>query len=138
MMEKFVYLFDEGNGNMRDLLGGKGANLAEMTRIGLPVPFGFTITTQACSAYYEAGKKIPKLVETQTIEALNTLEDKMGKRLGDPQRELLFNYISLWDLKRREHTSERSHSSSPKPKTKSESSIRQEYPCRLNPSQTAN
>ena len=57
-MKKFVYLFNEGNSDMKELLGGKGANLAEMTNIGLPVPFGFTISTQACNDYYEAGKKI--------------------------------------------------------------------------------
>ena len=57
-MRKFVYLFNEGNSEMKELLGGKGANLAEMTNIGFPVPFGFTISTQACNDYYEAGKKI--------------------------------------------------------------------------------
>ncbi|MBS4193309.1 pyruvate, phosphate dikinase [Bacillus sp. FJAT-49705] len=84
-MRKFVYLFHEGQGNMKDLLGGKGANLAEMTRIGLPVPYGFTITTEACNAYYEANKTIPSLVEQQTLEALSRLEEKMGKKLGDPE-----------------------------------------------------
>lgn len=73
MMEKFVYLFHEGHGEMKELLGGKGANLAEMTRIGLTVPYGFTITTQACNAYYEAGKAIPSLVEIQSLEALSRL-----------------------------------------------------------------
>ncbi|QED46432.1 pyruvate, phosphate dikinase [Cytobacillus dafuensis] len=84
-MRKFVYLFHEGQGNMKDLLGGKGANLAEMTRIGLPVPYGFTITTEACNAYYEAEKTIPSLVEQQTLEALSRLEEKMGKKLGDSE-----------------------------------------------------
>ena len=93
-MDQFVYLFNEGNGNMRELLGGKGANLAEMTRIGLPVPYGFTITTQACNAYYEASKIIPTLVEKQTLEALSRLEDKMGKKLGDPQDPLLVSVRS--------------------------------------------
>ncbi|ULT55145.1 pyruvate, phosphate dikinase [Neobacillus drentensis] len=93
-MEKFVYLFQEGQGNMRDLLGGKGANLAEMTRIGLPVPFGFTITTQACNAYYEASKTIPTEVEKQTLEALSRLEEKMGKKLGDPNNPLLVSVRS--------------------------------------------
>ncbi|MCM3571480.1 pyruvate, phosphate dikinase [Neobacillus mesonae] len=93
-MEKFVYLFHEGNGNMRDLLGGKGANLAEMTKIGLPVPFGFTITTKACNAYYESGKTIPSLVEQQTLTALKALEEKMGKKLGDPQNPLLVSVRS--------------------------------------------
>lgn len=93
-MEKFVYLFHEGHGNMRDLLGGKGANLAEMTKIGLPVPFGFTITTQACNAYYEASKTIPAEVEKQTLEALSRLEEKMGKNLGDPKNPLLVSVRS--------------------------------------------
>lgn len=93
-MDKFVYLFDEGHGGMKDLLGGKGANLAEMTKIGLPVPFGFTITTQACNTYYESGKSIPDLVEKQTLEALNRLEEKMGKKLGDSQNPLLVSVRS--------------------------------------------
>jgi pyruvate, orthophosphate dikinase len=93
-MEKFVYLFHEGHGDMKELLGGKGANLAEMTRIGLPVPYGFTITTKACNAYYEAIKTIPTLVEKQTLEALNHLEEKMGKKLGDPQNPLLVSVRS--------------------------------------------
>ncbi|MEH7108536.1 pyruvate, phosphate dikinase [Bacillus sp. JJ1764] len=93
-MEKFVYLFHEGNGNMKELLGGKGANLAEMTNIGLPVPYGFTITTQACNAYYESGKTIPTLVEKQTLEALLRLEEKMGKKLGDPKNPLLVSVRS--------------------------------------------
>lgn len=93
-MEKFVYLFHEGNGNMKGLLGGKGANLAEMTRIGLPVPYGFTITTQACNAFYEASKTIPTFVEVQTLEALTLLEEKMGKKLGDPKNPLLVSVRS--------------------------------------------
>ncbi|WP_066371030.1 pyruvate, phosphate dikinase [Neobacillus fumarioli] len=93
-MEKYVYLFHEGNGNMRDLLGGKGANLAEMTRIGLPVPYGFTITTEACNAYYESNKSIPALVEMQVLEALTHLEEKMGKKLGDPENPLLVSVRS--------------------------------------------
>lgn len=93
-MEKFVYLFHEGNSNMRDLLGGKGANLAEMTRIGLPVPYGFTITTQACNAYYEDGKNIPDLVKNQVIDALKILEEKMQKKLGDPANPLLVSVRS--------------------------------------------
>ncbi len=94
MVGKFVYLFHEGNGKMRDLLGGKGANLAEMTRIGLPVPYGFTITTQACNAYYESNKTVPGLVEQQTLEALARLEEKMGKKLGDPKNPLLVSVRS--------------------------------------------
>ncbi|MFD0826034.1 pyruvate, phosphate dikinase [Neobacillus sp. M.A.Huq-85] len=93
-MEKYVYLFHEGNGEMKELLGGKGANLAEMTRIGLPVPYGFTISTQACNAYYDSGKKIPVLVEAQALEALSRLEEKMGKKLGDAQNPLLVSVRS--------------------------------------------
>ncbi|NRD80231.1 pyruvate, phosphate dikinase [Bacillus sp. BRMEA1] len=93
-MEKYVYLFHEGNGDMKELLGGKGANLAEMTRIGLPVPNGFTITTQACNAYYESNKNIPTLVEKQTLEALSRLEEKMNKKLGDPKNPLLVSVRS--------------------------------------------
>lgn len=94
MVEKFVYLFHEGNGNMKETLGGKGANLAEMTRIGLPVPYGFTITTQACNAYYDAGKTITALVESQVLGALCTLEEKMGKKLGDAENPLLVSVRS--------------------------------------------
>ncbi|WP_394232371.1 pyruvate, phosphate dikinase [Niallia oryzisoli] len=93
-MSKFVYLFNEGNSNMKELLGGKGANLAEMTNIGLPVPFGFTISTQACNDYYEAGKKISQYVEEEILAALKTLEDKTGKRLGDPANPLLVSVRS--------------------------------------------
>ena len=82
-MTKFVYLFNEGNSGMKDLLGGKGANLAEMTNIGLPVPFGFTITTEACNDYYVAGKKISDQVKEQILAALDTLEKNSGKKLGD-------------------------------------------------------
>ena len=93
-MQKFVYLFHEGNSEMKELLGGKGANLAEMTRIGLPVPYGFTISTQACNAYYESQKMIPSDVESQVLEALCTLEEKMGKKLGDPTNPLLVSVRS--------------------------------------------
>jgi pyruvate, orthophosphate dikinase len=94
IMEKFVYLFHEGNGNMKETLGGKGANLAEMTRIGLPVPYGFTISTQACNAYYDAGKTIPSIVESQVLGALTNLEEKMEKKLGDPENPLLVSVRS--------------------------------------------
>lgn len=93
-MSKFVYLFNEGNSEMKDLLGGKGANLAEMTNIGLPVPFGFTISTQACNDYYEAGKKISQYVEEQILAALNMLEEKSGKKLGNPKNPLLVSVRS--------------------------------------------
>ncbi|WP_053366759.1 pyruvate, phosphate dikinase [Bacillus sp. FJAT-27245] len=93
-MKKFVYLFNEGNSEMKDLLGGKGANLAEMTRIGLPVPFGFTISTEACNAYYESGENIPHEVTDQVLEALRKLEGEMGKKLGDPSNPLLVSVRS--------------------------------------------
>jgi phosphoenolpyruvate synthase/pyruvate phosphate dikinase len=78
-MTKFVYLFNEGNSEMKEILGGKGANLAEMTRIGLPVPFGFTISTQACNNYYEAGKQISEEVKEQILSALATLEEEIRR-----------------------------------------------------------
>lgn len=93
-MQKFVYLFNEGNSSMKELLGGKGANLAEMTKIGLPVPDGFTISTEACTAYYEEGKTIPPEVKAQLLEALSNLEDKTGKKLGDPKNPLLVSVRS--------------------------------------------
>ena len=77
-MNKFVYLFNEGNSEMKEILGGKGANLAEMTSIGLPVPFGFTISTQACNNYYEAGKKISEEVERTNLAALANIRRKYG------------------------------------------------------------
>ncbi|MHC0035597.1 pyruvate, phosphate dikinase [Pseudoneobacillus sp. C159] len=93
-MSKFVYLFNEGHSGMKDILGGKGANLAEMTNIGLPVPFGFTISTEACNAYYEAGKQIPAEVTAQVLEALSTLESKTGKQFGNPENPLLVSVRS--------------------------------------------
>src|ERR1700730_3052140 len=87
--KKWVYLFEEGNKDMRDLLGGKGAGVAEMTRAGLPVPPGFTITTEACNAYYASGKKFPDGMWDQAIEALHHVEEKTGKKLGDPKNPLL-------------------------------------------------
>lgn len=93
-MEKYVYLFNEGNSDMRNILGGKGANLAEMTNIGLPVPFGFTISTQACNDYYKAGKKISDTVEQQILVALEQLEEKTGKKLGDVTNPLLVSVRS--------------------------------------------
>ncbi|MEH7885414.1 pyruvate, phosphate dikinase [Bacillus sp. JJ1609] len=93
-MSKFVYLFNEGNSGMKEILGGKGANLAEMTRIGLPVPFGFTISTEACNAYYDAGKTITAEVQAQVLEALGELEEKTGKKLGNPENPLLVSVRS--------------------------------------------
>ena len=93
-MGKFVYLFNEGNSEMRGLLGGKGANLAEMTRIGLPVPFGFTVTTEACNDYYKSGKQISETVEQQILDALAALEEKTGKKFGDTENPLLVSVRS--------------------------------------------
>src|SRR5690349_4868479 len=84
MTKKWVYLFAEGNAEMRDLLGGKGAGLAEMTRVGLPVPPGFTITTEACNAYYENGQQFPVRPWEQTFAALKSVEEQTGRRFGDP------------------------------------------------------
>src|SRR6266702_3218459 len=92
--KKWVYLFEEGNKDMRDLLGGKGAGCAAMTRAGLPVPPGFTITTEACNAYYEAGKQFPAGMWDQVLEALRDLEAKTGKRFGDRANPLLVSVRS--------------------------------------------
>ena len=78
MSHKFVYLFTEGNGTMRELLGGKGANLAEMTNIGLPVPQGFTISTEACTQYYEDGRRINEDIQAQIMENVTKLETITG------------------------------------------------------------
>ena len=83
MSHKYVYLFTEGNGSMRELLGGKGANLAEMTNIGLPVPQGFTISTEACTQYYEDGRKINDSIQAEIMEYVKKLEDITGKKFGD-------------------------------------------------------
>ncbi|MEO6797991.1 MAG: pyruvate, phosphate dikinase [Candidatus Dormibacter sp.] len=92
--KKWVYLFEEGNKDLRDLLGGKGAGVAEMTRAGLPVPPGFTITTEACNAYYDSGKRFPAGMWEQAMEALHTVEAKTGKRLGDVKNPLLVSVRS--------------------------------------------
>ncbi len=94
MAHKWVYLFEEGNKDMRDLLGGKGANLAEMARIGLPVPPGFTITTEACNAYIAAGNKFPEGLWEQVLEALKKVEERTGKKFGDPNNPLLVSVRS--------------------------------------------
>src|ERR1700687_4963807 len=91
---KWVYLFEEGNKDMRELLGGKGAGVAEMTRAGLPVPPGFTITTEACNAYYASGENFPEGMWQQAEEALKTLEHKTGKGFGDPTNPLLVSVRS--------------------------------------------
>ncbi len=91
---KWVYLFREGNGKQRDLLGGKGAGLSEMTNAGLPVPAGFTITTDACRAYFANGEKFPPGMWDQAMEALHTVEGETGKKLGDPANPLLVSVRS--------------------------------------------
>jgi len=93
-MGKFVYLFKEGNASMRNLLGGKGANLAEMTSLGLPVPRGFTVTTEACTQYYRDGKVISKEIEDQIYAALAQTESTVGKKLGDPVNPFLVSVRS--------------------------------------------
>src|SRR5579872_3299400 len=91
---RWVYLFREGSAKMRDLLGGKGAGAAEMTKAGMPVPPGFTITTEACRAYYAAGGKFPKGLWEQVLPALKSLERKAHKRFGDPTDPLLVSVRS--------------------------------------------
>jgi len=91
---KWVYLFEEGNAQMRDLLGGKGAGVAEMTRAGLPVPPGFTITTQACNAFYERGEQFPDGMWAQVLASLKTLERQTRKGFGDPVNPLLVSVRS--------------------------------------------
>ncbi len=93
-MAKFVYLFKEGNASMKNLLGGKGANLAEMTGLGLPVPRGFTVTTDACTQYYKDGKTISKEIEDQIYQALATTEATVGKKFGDPANPFLVSVRS--------------------------------------------
>ncbi|NLC16797.1 MAG: pyruvate, phosphate dikinase [Clostridiales bacterium] len=94
MAHKYVYLFKEGDGTMRELLGGKGANLAEMTKLGLPVPQGFTVTTEACTRYYEDGKKIADEIKDQIFAALEELEKIEGKKFGDVNNPLLVSVRS--------------------------------------------
>ena len=94
MSKKFVYLFSEANGSMRELLGGKGANLAEMTNLGLPVPQGFTITTEACIRYYEDGEKIAPEIEAEIYEYLSKMEAVCGKKFGDAANPLLVSVRS--------------------------------------------
>ncbi len=94
MGKKYVYLFSEGNANMRELLGGKGANLAEMTNIGLPVPQGFTITTEACTQYYEDGRQINDEIQAQINEYVGKMEEITGKKFGDRENPLLVSVRS--------------------------------------------
>ena len=94
MANKWVYLFSEGNANMRELLGGKGANLAEMTSLGLPVPQGFTITTEACTQYYEDGREINEEIQGQINEYIGKMEEITGKKFGDLENPLLVSVRS--------------------------------------------
>jgi len=94
MSKKYIYFFEEGNTQMRDLLGGKGAGLAEMARIGLPVPPGFTITTETCREYYAKGRQFPEGLEEMVREAMRKLEEKTGKKFGDPENPLLVSVRS--------------------------------------------
>lgn len=92
--KKYVYLFTEGNAKMRELLGGKGANLAEMTNIGLPVPQGFTISTEACTQYYEDGKQINPDIQAEIMENIEKMEKITGKKFGDKENPLLVSVRS--------------------------------------------
>ena len=92
--KKYTYLFSEGNAKMRELLGGKGANLAEMTNIGLPVPQGFTISTEACTQYYEDGRKINDEIKSQIMVAISEMEKITGKKFGDKKNPLLVSVRS--------------------------------------------
>ncbi len=94
MSRKFVYMFSEGSGDMRELLGGKGANLAEMMNLGMPVPNGFTITTEACTDYYQNGEAVSDEIERQIYEYLERMEDECGKKFGDPDNPLLVSVRS--------------------------------------------
>ena len=93
-MAKWVYRFSEGNASMRPLLGGKGANLAEMTGLGMPIPQGFTVTTEACTEYYRHGKQITDEIQAQIFEAIGWLEEYNGKKFGDTQDPLLVSVRS--------------------------------------------
>ena len=92
--KKYVYLFTEGNAKMRELLGGKGANLAEMTNIGLPVPQGFTISTEACTQYYEDGRQINPDIQAEIMEYIEKMEKITGKKFGDLENPLLVSVRS--------------------------------------------
>ena len=94
MKKKYVYLFTEGNAKMRELLGGKGANLSEMTNIGLPVPQGFTITTEACTQYYEDGRKINDEIMEEIMKNVAIMEEINGKKFGDLKNPLLVSVRS--------------------------------------------
>ncbi|MBR2779856.1 MAG: pyruvate, phosphate dikinase, partial [Eubacteriaceae bacterium] len=94
MTRKYVYLFSEGNADMRELLGGKGANLAEMTNIGMPVPQGFTVTTEACTQYYEDGRTINDEIMAEIMKNVEIIENINGKKFGDSKNPLLVSVRS--------------------------------------------
>ncbi|MBR7100273.1 MAG: pyruvate, phosphate dikinase, partial [Clostridia bacterium] len=94
MAKKYCYLFSEGNASMREILGGKGANLAEMTKIGLPVPQGFTVSTEACTQYYEDGRKINDDIQAEIMESIVKMEEVCGKKFGDKENPLLVSVRS--------------------------------------------
>ena len=94
MSKKYCYLFTEGDASMRNLLGGKGANLAEMTKIGLPVPQGFTVSTEACTQYYEDGRKINAAIQAQIMEYIDKMELITGMKFGDKENPLLVSVRS--------------------------------------------
>ncbi len=94
MSKKYVYLFREGDASMRELLGGKGANLAEMTKIGLPVPQGFTVSTEACTKYYEDGRKINEEIQAEIMANIDKMEEITGKKFGDKENPLLVSVRS--------------------------------------------
>ena len=94
MSTKYVYLFKEGDASMRNLLGGKGANLAEMTKLGLPVPQGFTISTEACTKYYDDGEVINDDIQAQIMENIEKMEEITGKKFGDTENPLLVSVRS--------------------------------------------
>ena len=93
MSKKYLYLFTEGDATMRELLGGKGANLAEMTKVGLPVPQGFTISTEACTQYYEDGRQINDEIQAQIMEYIARMEEINGKKFGDLKILSLFRFV---------------------------------------------
>ena len=93
-MAKYVYKFTEGNRDMRNLLGGKGANLADMTLAGMPVPQGFTVTTEACTRYYDDGRAIATEIQEEILANLAWLEETTGKKFGDPSNPLLVSVRS--------------------------------------------
>ena len=93
MAKKYVYLFSEGNASMRELLGGKGANLAEMTKIGLPVPQVFTISTEACTQYYEDGRQINAEIQAEIMQNISKMEEITGRKFGDHENPLLVSII---------------------------------------------